>query len=75
MDFDFKKYHVRAMNAASQAEKAAINKELKEYYAGLPEDQKAAFNEQLQSFLIKEMANIKSVYDGVKSESDSSKNN
>ena len=43
-----------------------INKELKEFYEQLPEDQKAAFNEELQSFLIKEMANIKSVYDGVK---------
>ncbi|MCR9063824.1 MAG: hypothetical protein NXI00_07650 [Cytophagales bacterium] len=66
MAFDFKKYHVRAMNASSEEEKAEINKELKEFYEQLPEDQKAAFNEELQSFLIKEMANIKSVYDGVK---------
>ncbi|UBM60375.1 hypothetical protein LAG90_06915 [Marinilongibacter aquaticus] len=67
MAFDFKKYHVRAMNAASEAEKAEINKELKAYYASLPDDEKKAFNEELQSFLIKEMAAIKSVYDGVKS--------
>lgn len=66
MAFDFKKYHVRAMNAASHEEKAAINKELKDYYAQLPEDEKPAFNEELQSFLIKEMSSIKSVYDGVK---------
>jgi hypothetical protein len=64
--FNFKSYHVRAMNANTEAEKAAINKELKDYYASLPEDEKAGFNEALQSFLIKEMAGIKSVYDGVK---------
>ena len=62
--FDFKKYHVRAMNAASEVEKAEINKELKEYYASLSEEDQVIFNEELQSFLIKEMANIKSVYDG-----------
>ena len=66
MEFDFKKYHVRAMNAANEEEKAAINQELKDYYASLPEDKKAAFNEELQSFLIKEMAKIKSVYEGAK---------
>ncbi|MFT5885578.1 MAG: hypothetical protein ACI9IP_002038 [Arcticibacterium sp.] len=65
MAFDFKKYHVRAMNAADESEKAAINKELKDYYAKLPEEEKAGFNEALQSFLIMEMGKIKSVYDGV----------
>ncbi|MCP9746972.1 hypothetical protein [Lacihabitans sp. CS3-21] len=62
--FDFKKYHVRAMNASSEAEKLAINKELKDYYNDLEESDKVIFNEELQSFLIKEMSNIKSVYDG-----------
>lgn len=62
--FDFKKYHVRAMNAKDEAEKAEINKELKQYYATLGEADKVVFNEELQSFLIKEMASIKSVYDG-----------
>ena len=62
--FDFKKYHVRAMNAKDEAEKAEINKELKQYYATLDEADKVVFNEELQSFLIKEMASIKSVYDG-----------
>jgi hypothetical protein len=62
--FDFKKYHVRAMNASSEAEKLEINKELKDYYNALDESDKAIFNEELQSFLIKEMASIKSVYDG-----------
>jgi hypothetical protein len=65
MSFDFKKYHVRAMNAANEQEKSAINKELKDFYDELPEDQKPAFNEELQSFLINEMGKIKSVYDGV----------
>ena len=68
--FDFKKYHVRAMNASSEAEKSAINKELKDFYEQLPEVEKKSFNEELQSFLIKEMANIKSVYDGATSPSD-----
>ncbi len=62
--FDFKKYHVRAMNASSEAEKQAINQELKDYYNDLEESDKTIFNEELQSFLIKEMASIKSVYDG-----------
>lgn len=68
MSFDFKKYHVRAMNASSEKEKAEINQELKDYYASLnPEDQKT-FNEELQQFLIKEMAAISSVYQSVKQE-------
>lgn len=61
---DFKKYHVRAMNASTEAEKADINVELKTYYNTLSETEKAFFNEELQTFLIKEMAKIKSVYDG-----------
>ena len=65
MAFDFKKYHVRAMNASNEAEKAVINKELRDYYASLPEEEKSGFNKALQSFLIKEMGKIKSVYDGV----------
>jgi hypothetical protein len=65
MSFDFKKYHVRAMNATNEEEKRTINKELKDFYAALPDSEKEAFNEELQSFLIKEMGKIKSVYDGV----------
>ncbi|WP_304232076.1 hypothetical protein [Jiulongibacter sediminis] len=68
MEFDFKKYHVRAMNASSEEEKAGINRELKAYYESLPKEQQSRFNEELQSFLIKEMAKIKSVYEGVKSQ-------
>ena len=62
--FDFKKYHIKAINAQNEEEKASINLELKEYYASLCEEDKKIFNEELQSFLIKEMANIKSVYNG-----------
>ena len=51
--FDFKKYHVRAMNASTEEEKLAINKELKGFYEQLPEGDKKSFNEELQSFLIK----------------------
>lgn len=29
--FDFKAYHIRAMNASSEDEKVAINKELKDF--------------------------------------------
>lgn len=65
--FDFKKYHVRAMNAANETEKAAINQELKDYYETLNEADKRTFNQELQLFLVSEYSKIKSVYDGVKS--------
>lgn len=65
--FDFKKYHVKAMNAANATEKAAINQELKDFYETLSEPDKATFNEELQQFLVSEYSKIKSVYDGVKS--------
>lgn len=65
--FDFKKYHVRAMNAANEAEKAAINQELKDFYETLDTTEKATFNTELQAFLVSEYSKIKSVYDGVKS--------
>lgn len=54
------------MNAETEAEKAAINKELKMYYEGLSDEDKAAFNDELQTFLIKEYANMKAVHDAVK---------
>lgn len=37
--FDFKSYHVRAINAANDEEKKAINQELKDFYAGLSEEE------------------------------------
>jgi len=63
--FDFKKYHVRAMNASSEAEKAQINQELKDLYEALDEESKKIFNEELQQFLIKEYAAINSMYTGI----------
>lgn len=67
-NFNLKAYHVRVMNASTEEEKQAINQELKDLYETLSEEDKKDFNEQLQSFLIKEMAAIKSVYDATKTE-------
>ncbi|RFS14637.1 hypothetical protein [Emticicia sp. C21] len=67
-DFNLKSYHIRAMNASSEAEKTAINQELKDLYESLPAEDKKDFNEQLQSFLIKEMATINSFYQSTKEE-------
>ncbi|ADQ16518.1 hypothetical protein [Leadbetterella byssophila] len=59
--FDFKKFHLRAMNAATEQEKQEINQELKDLYASLNDEDKKVFNEELQSFLIKEYAAINSM--------------
>ncbi|MBN8824122.1 MULTISPECIES: hypothetical protein [unclassified Spirosoma] len=64
--YDFRKYHYRSINAATDAERAAINQELKELYASLPEDEKEDFNRQLQTFLAKEMGRLKTDYESVK---------
>ena len=65
MDFDFKRYHIRSMNAGSDEERAAINQELKDVYAALSEEEKKLFNEQLQYFLTKEVSRIKSDYESI----------
>lgn len=64
--YDFKKYHYRSINAATDAERAAINQELKDLYESLPDLEKDEFNHQLQTFLAKEMGRLKSNYDSVK---------
>lgn len=64
--YDFRKYHYRSINAATDAERAAINQELKDLYASLPDANKDEFNRQLQSFLAKEMSRLKSGYESVK---------
>jgi hypothetical protein len=64
--FDFKSFHMRGMNAESEAEKAAINKELKDFYEALSDEQKAVFNEELQSFLVKEYANLTALHNTMK---------
>ncbi|PQA58739.1 hypothetical protein [Siphonobacter curvatus] len=67
MTFDFKSYHIRSINASDE-ERAVINQELKDLYASLSAEDKAIFNEQLQTFLVKEMANIGSEYAAIKSQ-------
>jgi len=64
-DFDFKRFHIRSMNAGSDQERGQINQELKDLYASLSEEDKKDFNEQLQKFLTKETARIKSDYESV----------
>lgn len=64
--FDFKRYHVRAMNASSEKEKAEINQELKDFYNNLDETDKENFNRQLEDFLINEYKKINTLYNGVK---------
>jgi uncharacterized protein (DUF2267 family) len=66
MIYDFRRFHIRSINAATDAERAAINQELKDLYAELSDQEKASFNEQLQVFLTREMGRIKSDYDSVK---------
>lgn len=63
--FDFKKYHVKAMNASTEEEKTKINQELKDIYASLSEDDKVRFNQELQQFLVKEYSAINSMYNGI----------
>lgn len=65
LNFDFKRFHIRSMNAGSEQERVAINQELKDLYASLSEDDKKVFNEQLQKFLTKEVSRIKSDYESV----------
>ncbi len=70
MTYDFKSYHLRSIKAESEAERAVINQELKDLYASLSSEEKAIFNEQLQTFLVKEMATIGSEYAAIKSQLD-----
>jgi uncharacterized protein (UPF0335 family) len=65
-EIDFKKYHLRSINAHSDEERAAINQELKDLYASLSEADQTAFNEQLQAFLSKEVGRLKSDYESVR---------
>ena len=64
--YDFKTFHTRSINAATPEERAAINQELKTLYTSLPDDQKEAFNSQLQHFLSREMGRLKSDYESMK---------
>ena len=64
-EFDFKRFHIRSMNAGSDEERGEINQELKDIYASLSEEDKKNFNEQLQKFLTTQVARIKSDYESV----------
>ena len=64
--YDFRRYHIRSINAADDAERTTINQELKDLYASLPDGEKDEFNRQLQAFLATEMGRIKSDYESVK---------
>jgi len=66
MDFDFKKYHVRSINAASAEERAAINQELKNFYASLNVEEQEEFNKALQTFLAREVGRLKTDYEAIK---------
>ena len=66
MQYDFRRYHIRSINAANDAERAALNQELKDLYASLSDGEKDAFNRQLQAFVANEMGRIKSDYESVK---------
>jgi hypothetical protein len=66
MNFDFRKYHVRAINAQSEAEKAAINQELKDLYGALSEEDKKVFNVELQKFLMTQYKSIGDEYESLK---------
>ena len=45
--FNLKSYHIRGINASTEAEKLAVNQELKYLYESLSEEDKKDFNEQL----------------------------
>jgi len=66
MEYNFRHYHYRSINAANEEERAAINQELKDLYASLPEEEKANFNRQLQTFLAQEVGRLKSGYESVR---------
>lgn len=56
------------MNASTEEEKKAINQELKDLYASLSPEEQTRFNEELQTFLIKELGTIQSMYQAAKEE-------
>jgi hypothetical protein len=66
MDFNFKKYHTRSINASTGEERAAINQELKDFYATLNKEEQQQFNTELQTFLAREMGRLKTDYEAIK---------
>jgi hypothetical protein len=66
MNFDFKSYHLRAINADSETEKLVINQELKDYYASLSKEEQVVFNFELQKYLMQEVGRLGSDYESIK---------
>jgi hypothetical protein len=66
MDFNFRQYHVRSINAATGEERASINQELKDFYATLNKEEQQQFNTELQTFLAREMGRLKTDYEAIK---------
>jgi hypothetical protein len=67
MNFDYKKYQMRAANAATNEEKLAINQELKDLYASLSTGEKEDFDIGLEEFLKQENTRLKADYEAIKS--------
>ncbi len=68
--FNFRQYHYRSINAANDAERTAINQELKDLYESLSETDKADFNAELQVFLATEYGRLRTDYEAIKSQQD-----
>ena len=66
MDFNFKKYHTRSINASCAEERTTINQELKNFYASLNKEEQHEFNVQLQIFLAREVGRLKTDYEAIK---------
>ncbi len=67
--FDYKSYQIRAANASTIEEKAAINQELKGYYAALSQDEKKKFDIGLDLFLKKEKNKLEAQYQAIMNDS------
>jgi hypothetical protein len=64
--FDYKKYQMRAANAATKEEKLAINQELKDLYNTFTDAEKEEFDLGLDAFLKTEKANLEAHYQAIK---------
>jgi hypothetical protein len=64
--FDYKKYQMRAANAATSEEKLAINQELKDLYASFSVEKKKAFDLGLEIFLNAEKNKLEAQYRTIK---------
>ncbi len=64
--YDFRKYHLRSIHAENDAERAAINQELKDIYASLDAAEQLKFNQELEAFVAGQYKNIGSDYAAIK---------